>query len=397
MSNFNNSWNYPTKIIFGAGQINILPDLCKDYSFSCPLLVTDDGFKDHPVIKNIYELLRSRFPGTKLYSDIKPNPSGSNVTNGVSFFNQNNHDGIIAVGGGSAIDAAKAMALIACQDSSLSLWDFIDEGDNWKRADKNRMTRVIAVPTTAGTGSEVGRASVITDEEQLEKRIIFHPDMTPVVVVADPELTFDLPPHLTAATGIDAFVHSFEAYCSPLYHPMAEGVAIEGMRLVCENILTAFKHPSDLTARTHMLSASIMGATAFQRGLGAVHALAHPIGAMYDYHHGLINAVLLPYVIQVNKDSISSKLARLSRYLGLGDQGYDDFMSWVIKMRQELNIPHALSEMENFSLGDADELAKKALQDPSSYTNPLEMSEELYKQIIVSAYHGNLDLIQKAA
>jgi alcohol dehydrogenase class IV len=299
-SYFTMGWNYPAPILTGPGRIRELPALCRELGMTAPLLITDPGLAALPMVRDILEQASEEGLTIAVFSDIKGNPTGRNVLDGVAAFNEGGHDGVIAFGGGSGLDAAKAVALMAGQRDGLSLWAMEDVGDNWKNADAGAMVPCLAVPTTAGTGSEVGRASVITDEAAHVKRIIFHPGMVPARVILDPELTVGLPPAITAATGMDALSHCLEAWCSPLFHPMAEGIAVEGIRRVRDFLPRAFDDGQDIEARMNMLVASSMGATAFQRGLGAMHALAHPLGALHDAHHGTLNAVLMPYVLKAN-------------------------------------------------------------------------------------------------
>ncbi|MCX8500325.1 MAG: iron-containing alcohol dehydrogenase [Alphaproteobacteria bacterium] len=381
------NWNYPTAIKFGAGRIVELPDHCRALGMKRPLVVTDSGLVKLPVVSTVVEILRDGGLVAGLFSDLRPNPVGRDVTAGVAAYRSGGHDGIIALGGGSALDVAKAIALMVGQ--TRPLWDFEDVGDNWLRVETAGMAPTLAIPTTAGTGSEVGRASVIIDEAAHRKVIIFHPRMLPGLVLADPGLTVGLPPFLTAATGIDAFVHSLEAFCSPYYHPLAAGIALQGMRLVHDYLPAAFRDGGDMTARSQMLAASLMGATAFQKGLGGVHALAHPIGAVYDTHHGLTNAVLVPYVLKRNRAAVEDRLGEAAGYLGLAQPSFDGFMKWLVDLRQELKIPHSLGELK---LDDsrAEEIATMAKNDPSDGTNPLELSIADYRQIFTDAVAGSL-------
>jgi alcohol dehydrogenase class IV len=321
-----------------------------------------------------------------VFSGIKSNPTGSNIDEGIAAYRAGNHDGVIAFGGGSGLDAGKAIAVAANQ--SCSLWDLEDIGDNWRNADPDKIPPIIGVPTTAGTGSEVGRASVIVNEAEHKKTIIFHPKMLPASVILDPELIVGLPAGLTAATGMDALSHNLEAYCSPLYHPMAEGIAIEGIRLIKEHLPTAVADGANIEARTQMLVASTMGATAFQRGLGAMHALAHPLGAIYDAHHGMLNAILMPYVLKANCSEINVRIARLARYLDL-EADFDAFLNWVLSMRKDIGIHHQLSAIipEDTRLS---EIGEMAVLDPSAATNPILHDAVTYTGIVQNAYDGNL-------
>ena len=322
------NWNYPTNMRFGAGRIHELADACRQLNMTQPLVVTDAGLVKLPFVGEVTQTLAAAGLSCGVFSEVKPNPTGSNVAAGVKVYLQNHHDGVIALGGGSALDAAKAIALMVGQDRPL--WDFEDVGDNYLRVNVAAMAPTVAIPTTAGTGSEVGRAAVIVDEHSHTKKIIFHPNMLPQIVIADPALTLALPAPITAATGLDAFVHNLEAYCSPAYHPMADGIALEAMRLIKEWLPKAFHHADDLTARSHMLVASSMGATAFQKGLGAVHALAHPLGALFDKHHGLLNAILLPYVLVANRPAIEARIIYVARCLELAEVFFDGFYHWLL-------------------------------------------------------------------
>ncbi|TVQ83929.1 MAG: iron-containing alcohol dehydrogenase [Micavibrio sp.] len=387
-------WNYPTKIVFGAGRIAELARHCAALGMRKPLLVTDEGLAESDIVRTALEATATDGIAPLLFSGVKGNPTGENVTGGTAFYKENGCDGVIAFGGGSALDAGKAVALMAGQ--TRPLWDFEDEGDNWRRVDENGMAPVIAVPTTAGTGSEVGRSSVITDTKAQQKKIIFHPKMLPALVIADPALTLGLPPHLTAATGLDAFIHSFEAFCAPGFHPQADGIALEGMRLAARYLPHAYAHGDDLRARAYMLAASMMGAAAFQKGLGGVHALAHPLGALYDKHHGLLNAVLLPYVMVANRDVIAEKMRQFSRAIDLEQENFDAVLGWVLMMRETLGIPHSLAEI-GIPDGDAEKIGAMALQDPSSGGNPLPLTAAQYAEIFRAAHSGDLNAVQVAA
>lgn len=381
------NWNFPTLIHFGAGKILQLANICKTLQINNPLLVTDAGLVEQSFIKDILQNNKQAGLKTAVFSGVKSNPTGTNINEGVAVYKTAKHDGVIAIGGGSALDAGKAIALMIGQ--KYSLWDFEDVGDNWKRIKTEGMAPVIAIPTTAGTGSEVGRASVIVDETTSSKKIIFHPQMMPDVVIEDPVLTQGLPAQLTAATGIDAFVHNFEAYCTPAYHPMADGIALEGMRLIKHWLPAAFNNGDDLVARSHMLIASSMGATAFQKGLGGIHALAHPLGAVYDKHHGLLNAILLPYVLLRNKSAIEEKIKHIAHSLALDDVSFNGFMDWIISFRQDLKIPHDLAAID-ISLTKKALIGKLAVQDSCAGGNPIQFSEAQYAEIFQSAVKGDL-------
>ncbi|WP_044872801.1 iron-containing alcohol dehydrogenase [Pseudomonas sp. LFM046] len=386
-SKFRMNWNYPTSVRVGVGRIAELNLACRELGMQAPLLVTDPGLAALPMIESALRQCRDAGLKAGLFHQIKGNPTGPNVMDGVAAFKARGHDGVIAFGGGSALDAGKAIALMVGQDRPL--WDFEDVGDNASRVNVAGMAPVVAVPTTAGTGSEVGRAAVITDDQAHIKRIIFHARMLPAIVILDPELTVGLPPKITAATGMDALSHSLEAYCSPLYHPMAEGIALEGMRLVKDYLPRATSRGGDVEARLQMLVASSMGATAFQRGLGAMHALAHPLGALYDAHHGLLNAVLMPYVLQANRAYIEGPMARLARYLGLPQAGFAGVLDWVVNLRSELDIPHSLGDI---GIDDAriEQVGRMAEVDPSAGTNPVPYDAKTYSRIFEKALHGRL-------
>jgi len=381
------NWNYPTNIRVGAGRIKELAELCQSLGMYSPLLITDPGLAALPMVMSVHEDVKKSGLSCGLFSAIKANPTEKNISAGVEYFKQNKHDSVIAFGGGSALDAAKAVALMVGQTKPI--WDFEDVGDNWTRVNVKGMVPVIAVPTTAGTGSEVGRASVIIDSNKHIKKIIFHPAMLPAHVILDPELTIGLPPMITAATGMDALSHNLEALCSPFYHPMAAGIALEGIRLVQEYLPRAVKNGADIEARTQMLVCSSMGATAFQKGLGAMHALAHPLGALFDAHHGTLNAILMPYVLKINRTEIESRIDRLTHYMGLDKTGFDGFLDWVLHIRKEINIPHTLAEI-SIDTSQAGIIADMAFNDPSAGGNPISLSIAQYKQLFKDAVAGNL-------
>ena len=381
------NWNYPTSIRVGEQRLSELGACCADLNMRNPLLVTDPGLADLPILEQALAACASEGLNCSVFSEVQPNPTGTNVEQGVSAFKDGGHDGVIAFGGGSALDAGKAIALMAGQ--KISIWDLEDIGDNWTRADADGIAPVVAVPTTAGTGSEVGRVSVILDEVHQVKRLIFHPDIVPAIVILDPVVTVGLPPLLTAATGMDALSHSLEAWCSPAYHPMAEGIASEGIRLVREYLPTAVADGTNLEARTQMLVASTSGATAFQRGLGAMHALSHPLGALYNAHHGTLNAVLMPYVLVENRKVIEERITRLARSIGIADPGFTSFLDWVLDLRVTLNIPANL-EVLGIDDSQAEKIGTMAEVDPSSGTNPILFSADEYRSIFLKALKGNL-------
>ena len=387
MSEINNTnWNYPTPIWFGLNRTAEIKLALKELSISRPLIVTDPQFSENENFKKMIEHLSKESIQFSIFTDIKGNPTGKNVSDGVLKFNADANDGVIAIGGGSALDAGKAIAFMSKQKENL--WFFEDVGDNWTKAIIKDMPKVIAIPTTAGTGSETGRASLIVDEDTYTKKIIFHPSILPDLVILDPELTISLPAHLTAATGMDALAHCLEAYCSEVYHPMAHGIAVEGVRIIKNNLVDAFKDPENLFARSQMLVSSPMGSTAFQKGLGAIHSLSHPINAIHDLHHGLTNAIFMPYVIKFNQSVIEEKMERLSKYIELKNQSFDGFLEWILDLRKQLLIPHTLKEL-NVKF-DFDMLSKMALVDPSTPTNPIVLSQEDMKVLYLNSYEGNL-------
>ncbi len=384
------NWNYPTAVRFGAGRIAELPDALKVAGIKKPLLVTDAGLAALPVTQNTLALLKAAGIEAGVFADVKPNPISANVEAGVEVLRAGGYDGVIAFGGGSGLDTAKVIAFMAGQ--TRPMWDFEDIGDWWTRADPKGIFPIVAVPTTAGTGSEVGRAGVITDETTHTKKVIFHPLMMPKVVIADPELTVGMPRFITVGTGMDALAHCLEAYCAPGYHPMADGIALEGMRLSFENLPKAFADGTDLEARAHMMSAAAMGATAFQKGLGAIHSLSHPIGALYDTHHGMTNAVFMPYVLAFNRPAIEERIARAAAYLGIAG-GFDGFADAVLKLRKTLDVPHTLPEfIEGFAPDAArkDLIAEMAIVDPTAGGNPVKLTKEAALSLLDAAIAGKL-------
>ena len=376
------NWNYPTTVRFGAGRIRDLPTACAELGIHHPLLVTDPGLAGLPIVQNAVAVIEAAGLPVAVFSEVRSNPVGANVDAGVAVYRAGGHDGVVAMGGGSALDAGKVIAFMSGQ--SRPVWDFEDIGDWWTRADPQGIAPIIAIPTTAGTGSEVGRAGVILDEAVHTKKIIFHPRMMPSVVILDPELTVGLPAHITAATGMDALSHCLEAYCAPGFHPMADGIAVEGLRLIHEWLPRAVADGADLDARGHMLVAAAMGATAFQKGLGGMHALSHPVGALFNTHHGLTNAVFMPYVLQFNRGAIEARMARLAAYLQLGDGSFDGFIRWIIDLRATLGIPHSLRAL-GVSGEHFDKLAEMAAADPSAGGNPVPFDRAAARQVLEMA------------
>ncbi len=382
------NFNYPTSYRIGAGRVSELGQACRDFGFARPLVITDPGVAKLGWFERVGASLRAAGLESAVFSAVDPNPTEENVTSGLAAYRGGKHDGIVLVGGGSAMDVGKCVALLA--DNPGTVFDYEDVGDNYKRADPNKIVKTIAIPSTAGTGSEVGRASVITDVRDHSKKIIFHAKMQPALVLADPELTVGLPPGLTAATGMDALAHCFEAYCAPGYHPMADGIALEGMRLVRENLPVAFRDGADLVARTHMLMASSMGATAFQKGLGLVHAWSHPLGGHTGLHHGTANAIFLPYVMIHNRAVIAPAMDRLARYLDLPKAGFDGVLGWMLDLRKELGLPHTLAGLPKIHRGLGKELVEQAAADPSLGSNPKPCTHDELVSVFEKAFDGDL-------
>ena len=375
----NANWSYPTAIRFGAGRISEIADACFVAGIKKPLLVTDRGLAGMEITQKTLNLLDDAGLGRAIFADVDPNPNEKNAAAGVAAYKAGNHDGVIAFGGGSGLDLGKVVAFLAGQ--SRPIWDFEDIDDWWTRANSDVIAPIVAIPTTAGTGSEVGRASVITNSITQQKKIIFHPKFLPTVVICDPALTVGMPKFITAGTGLDAFAHCVEAYCSPHYHPMSQGMALEGMRLVKEYLPRAYSDGTDLEARSHMMSAAAMGATAFQKGLGAIHALSHPIGAIYHTHHGTTNAVCMPAVLQFNKPAIKDTLAEAANYLGISG-GFVGFCKFVDELNDSLAIPKSLAGL-GIENPDIDRIVSGALIDPSTGGNPIKMTEENTRKLII--------------
>ena len=386
MKKFN--WNYPTTMWVGENRIKDISLACKNLNLKKPLFVTDDQLVNKKIVKDTLINLKNENVTVEVYSNVKGNPTGTNVHEGVVFYKEKECDGVIAFGGGSGLDVGKAIAFMSGQ--TLPIWDFEDVGDNWKKANSEKISPIIAVPTTAGTGSETGRASVILNEKTGVKNIIFHPKFLPSIVILDPTLTIDLPPNVTAATGMDALAHNLEAFCAPGYHPMADGIALEGMRLIKKWLLEAVKNGSNIEARMNMLTAASMGSTAFQKGLGGIHSLSHPVNAVNNIHHGLSNAIFMPYVLSFNRDVIENKIVKVCEYLDLKDKSFDTFLNWVLDLRNNLNIPHKLSEVIENNDFDLDKLSKMALNDPSTGGNPKKLTLDDMKIMYQHSMSGEL-------
>jgi alcohol dehydrogenase class IV len=379
-------WNYPTQVKLGAGRRRELATLCGALKIQRPLIVTDPFFATIVFTSELIEQCSSAGLSPALFGGVQGNPTGHNVEAGIALFREADCDGVIALGGGSSLDAGKAVAFAAQQ--SITLWQCEDEDGGWFNANADCIAPVIAIPTTAGTGSEVGRAALIIHQQQRVKKIIWHPLLMPKTVILDPELTLGLPPLLTAATGMDALSHNLEAWCAPHFHPMAEGIALQGMKLVQENLPAAYQNGDNMLARSNMLVASSMGATAFQRGLGGMHALAHPLGALYDAHHGMLNAILMPYVLKANESAITEQLSAASRYLSL-EPGFSGFLDWVLALREQLQIPHALADID-INDSEAERVGQMAVADPSAGGNPIVFTVDDYSALFSRAVHGQL-------
>ena len=383
---FSARWTYPTTIHVGPGKISELAHHAADLGMQRPLLVTDKGLAGLPMITEAMKRLSDAGMAPALFSEVQGNPTDGNLKDGIAAFRAGNHDGVIAFGGGSAMDVGKLVALMEGQN--IPVWDLEDIGDWWMRADADAIHPILAVPTTAGTGSEVGRAAVLTNTTDHTKKIIFHPKMLPSLVIGDPELAVGLPPALTAATGMDALTHSLETYCVDSFHPMADGIALESIRLIRDFLPRAVKNGQDLEARTKMFAAAMMGGVAFQKGLGAVHSLAHPLGAIHDIQHGLANGVILPYVVVFNRPAIEAKVETIANMLSI-EGGFEGFLGWLLEFRRTLGIPHTLSEL-GVGIDDADEIARKAIDDPSTAANPREMTVDDFRRLYIAAVEGNL-------
>jgi len=381
------NWNYPTTVWVGQDRVRDLVEACINLNIKKPLFVTDKDLINLPFIIKIISEIKVKFKELSIFSNFSGNPIGENVDEGVNEFKINNCDGVIAIGGGSAIDVGKAIAFMSGQNRSI--WDFEDIGDYWKRADTKKISPIIAIPTTAGTGSETGRASAIINKKTGIKKIIFHPKILPSIVILDPNLTVDLSPRLTAATGMDALAHNLEAFCATNFHPMAEGIALEGMKLIKKSLVVAFKDGKNIEARQNLLAASSMGSTAFQRGLGAIHSLSHPVNAQFNIHHGLSNAIFMPYVLTFNKTSIEKKIISICDYLDL-DKKFDSFLAWILQLRKELEIPHKLSDIMDCSKINIEELSLMAFEDPSTDGNPKKINREDLKLMYEYSISGDL-------
>ena len=381
------NWNYPTTVWTGEGRSADLPEACLLANIKNPLFVTDKDLVTLPMTIKTIDSLKKIFKDINIFSKFSGNPFGKNINEGVELYKKGKCDGVIAFGGGSALDVGKGIAFMCGQ--TRPIWDFEDIGDYWKRADENKISPIIAIPTTAGTGSETGRASAIINEETGVKKIIFHPKFMPTIVILDPILTIDLPPRITAATGMDALAHNLEAFCAPGFHPMADGIALEGMRLIKNSLSLAVKDGQNIKARSEMLAAGSMGSTAFQKGLGAIHSLSHPVNAQFNVHHGLSNAIFMPYVLTFNKKEISERIVSICDYLGL-EKSFDSFMQWIMDLRIELNIPHKFSDVVDEEKIDLEKLSKMAFDDPSTGSNPKKLTKEDMKTMYQHSISGEL-------
>ena len=385
MKKFN--WNYPTNMWVGENRIDEINLACKELGIKKPLFVTDNNLINSKIVLDALKILKKNNISYEVFSEVIGNPTGKNVNDGVKYFKKNECDSVIAFGGGSVLDVGKAIAFMSNQ--LVPIWEFEDVGDNWKNAKTDNIVPIIAIPTTAGTGSETGRASVILNEKTGVKKIIFHPKFLPSIVILDPILTLNLPPYITATTGMDALAHNLEAFCAPGYHPMADGIALEGMRLIYEWLPEAYKNGSNLEARMNMLTAASMGSTAFQKGLGAIHSLSHPINAQFDVHHGLSNAIFMPYVLTFNKSVIENKIISICNYLNLNN-AFESFLEWILNLRKDLNIPHKLSDVMDCSEIDLERLSLMAFEDPSTASNPKKITQDDLKEMYKKSISGEL-------
>ena len=381
------NWNYPTTVWVGENRVKELSDACLDLNIKKPLFVTDKDLINLPFVKDIFSENKKKFDDLKVFSNFTGNPIGENVEEGVIEFKKNNCDGVVAIGGGSALDVGKAIAFMSGQNRPI--WDFEDIGDYWKRANEEKISPIIAIPTTAGTGSETGRASAIINKKSGIKKIIFHPKILPSIVILDPNLTINLSPRLTAATGMDALAHNLEAFCAPNFHPMADGISLEGMRLIKKSLTTAFKDGKNIEARQDLLTASSMGSTAFQKGLGAIHSLSHPVNAQFNVHHGLSNAIFMPYVLTFNRSSIEKKIVSICDYLDL-EKSFDSFLNWILNLRKDLSIPNKLSDVMDCSNLNLDQLSLMAFEDPSTSGNPKKISQKDLREMYEHSISGDL-------
>ena len=381
------NWNYPTSVWVGENRVKDLHIACNNLNINNPLFVTDKDLICLQFVKDVLSDLNNYFKELTTFSDFSGNPIGENVDEGVKIYKKNKCDGVIAFGGGSGLDVGKAIAFMSAQ--TRPIWDFEDIGDYWKRANENNISPIIAIPTTAGTGSETGRASAIINKKTGIKKIIFHPKFLPSVVILDPCLTIDLSQRLTAATGMDALAHNLEAFCAPGFHPMADGISIEGMKLIRKSLLKAFSDGKDLNARADLLAAASMGSTAFQKGLGAIHSLSHPVNAQFNIHHGLSNAIFMPYVLTFNKDTVEQRIISICDYLNI-QKNFESFLNWILELRKNLNIPHKLSDVIDQNKINIDKLSQMALDDPSTASNPKKLSLEDMKTLYKHSISGKL-------
>ncbi len=380
------NWNYPTTIWFGHNRLGDISTALSQLGITNPLIVTDDALVKLPIMNDLVKHLKNAKIPFTVFSDVQPNPTGENIENGIKIFLENNNNGVIAFGGGSALDAGKTIAFMSAQN--LNIWDFEDIRDNWTKANSKNIAPTIAIATTAGTGSEVGRAAVITDSKSHQKKIIFHPKMLPSIVILDPNLTYNLPKHITAWTGIDALVHSIEAYLSPKFHPMAEGIALQAIKMIKENLTLAFNEPKNTNARANMLVAAMMGAVSFQKGLGSVHSIAHQLGSLYNMPHGLANSIILPYALKQNEPVIEDKMIVLCKFLDIQNPSTNSFIKYILKLRKKLEIPPILQDA-NIKKDEAEKIGTLAFKDPSTATNAKKLTAKDLENLFMASYNGN--------
>ena len=375
-------WSFPVPIAYGPGRLKEIAGFCRDAGMSRPLVVTDRGSAALPFLADLMRLLSEGGLHAALYSEISPNPRDDEIAGGRAMFRDGGHDGIIAIGGGSGMDGGKAIALTATND--IDLWAFEFEQTPPDMSAHAPFPPLITIPTTAGTGAETESTAMITDTAKGMKWCIWHAELKPALALLDPEITLGLPPHLTAWTGADALVHAIEAYCVPGFHPLCDGVALEGLRLVARWLPVAVAEPGNLQARGAMLAGSCLAGVAFLKGLGMVHAVSHMVGAEYDTQHGLTNAVLLPSVLRFNAGHIEDKVTPMAQAMGLTETGFDAVHAHICALLDDIGIPKTLADI-GVSEDCAARIAAKALQDSAAGTNPRPASAAEVEALVLEA------------
>jgi alcohol dehydrogenase class IV len=371
-------FSFPTTIHFGPGARRLVDDHLKQHGIARPLIVTDRGLATLPILADFRSLLAGL--AVEVYAGVHGNPTKGQVDGGAAAFKAHRADCVIGFGGGAALDVAKAVALMAVHEGDVLeyAWDHPNV-----RPIVNALPHFIALPTTSGTGSEVGRSSVISHDETHVKKFVFSPALLAKAVFADPELTLALPPAVTAATGLDALTHNVESYLSPAYHPLCDGIALEGARIAARALATAVREPGDLPARSDMMMSSLMGAVAFQKDLGAVHSCAHALGTVADMHHGLANGIMIDHVMRFNADAAGAKMAELARVCGAGVSAAD-FVSWLGKLKAEVGIPATLAA-RGVTAAHIPALVEVAVKDTCHQTNPKPCTAEDFRRIFAAA------------